>query len=127
MDTVGRRLLKGTTKETARGYRMTRGREGERDKFASIWRRGECQTRVTMSAHFICILINSTRNSIVARPSLWHLPYHPSTYFPCILPAASAAASCRIPTSLVSTLMRDYTSNHLRSTSVSPSSSPSPL
>lgn len=82
VDSVGRRLLKGTTKETA-GDRVTGrgGGRGEGDKFASIWRRSECQTRVTVSAHFICILINSTRNGIVARSSLWHLTYHSPRIF----------------------------------------------
>lgn len=74
-------------------------------------------------AHFICILINSTRN--VARPSLWH-PYHPLRIF-LVSRCCARRLSCRVPTSLVSTLMRDYTFSHLRSTSVSPSSSPSPL
>lgn len=82
MDTISRRLLKGTTKETAKNA------GGRKDKFASIWRRSKCQTRVTVSAHFICILINSTRNGIVTRPSLWHLPYHPPRIFlvPSLLP-----------------------------------------
>lgn len=47
-----------------------------------------------------------------------------------VSPRCTRRLSCRAPMSLVSILIRDYTdytSNHLRSTSVSPSSSPSPL
>lgn len=73
---VGRRLLK-----------RRRTQDGAReDKFASIWQRSECRTRVIVSAHFICILINS----IVARPSLWHLSYHPRRIF-LVFPSAASA------------------------------------
>lgn len=83
VDIVGRLL-----KETTKGNGGDTGWRGE-DKFASIWRRSECQTRVIVSAHFICILINSTRNGIVAQPSLWHSPYRPPRIFLVFPPTAS--------------------------------------
>lgn len=41
-----------------------------------------------MSAHFICILINSTRNGIVARPRFMASAVSSPAYFPCIPPPA---------------------------------------
>lgn len=95
------------------------------------------ETRViSCRVRFICILINSTARrarEASTRPSLWHPSVSFSVYFPCLrhpplyycavsLPLPSSPPLRFLPVTFLRrslTLMRGYTSSHLRSTSVS--------